>query len=229
MATSGTATFSLTNAEIVKESLLLLGAVDEFAEVGENQYNSCRKILNSMVKHWQIHANIWPKVDVTKTLTPGTASYTVGTGLDIDTARPMRLVSARRKDTSGREVPIEVFAREDYMGIPLKTTQGAPAGVYYDVQRASGTAYVWPTGDTVNNQVVLTFRRPLEDLTTAANDMDFPQEWHLAIIYNLAAKLAPKYPNQQSGFIKEEAERLLAELMQHDEEHVGFRLRHMRG
>lgn len=229
MATSGTTTFNLTNAEIVREALLLLNAVDEFGEVGETQYDTCRKILNSMVKHWQIHANIWPKTDVTKTLTPGTASYTVGTGLDIATARPLRLVSARRKDTSSREVPIEVFSREDYMGIPVKTTQGAPAGVYYDVQRSNGVLYIWPTGDTVNNQVVLTFRRPLEDLKTGANDMDFPPEWHLALIYNLAAKLAPKYPSPSSGAVQEEAERLFAELLQHDEEPVGFRLRLMRG
>lgn len=222
MPTSGSADFGVTREDIIRDALLTLGAIDADEDPTPRETQDASRMLNMLMKSLQANQNLWLKKDVTHTLIPGTTSYTVGTGLNVNTPRPLRLASARRKDTSSREVPIEVGAREDYASLPTKTTQGAPNLVYYDPQRDNGVLYVWPTGDTVNNQLVLTFKRPIEDFDTAGNSPDCPQEWFLCLVFGLAELLLPQYPTSQAAFIQNKAGELLAGLMQFDEEAVPF-------
>lgn len=223
MATSGSADFNVTRNDIIRDALLMIGAVDSMESAGATEIADAARMLNMLIKHWQRYPSLWTRKDVTHTLTPGTQSYTVGTGLNINTARPLKVEYCRRKNTSATEVEIDVVSRQEYMSLPTKTTQGAPNLVYYDPQRDNGVLYVWPTGDTTNNQLVLTFRRPIEDFDDAGNNPDFPQEWILALVYNLAAKLLPQYPNPDvAQMVIGEARALLDEMLQHDEESVSF-------
>lgn len=79
MATSGTTTFNLTTSEIIQEALELLGVVSADDSVQSNDYSSCLKSLNMMVKSWQqkgvfvTHEN-----EATIFLTPGQAKYRLG-------------------------------------------------------------------------------------------------------------------------------------------------------
>lgn len=218
MATSGSTDFSVTRNNIVRDAYLLLGTIDADEILPAELLADGSRMLNMMVKHWQIHTRLWPTKDVTVTLTAGTESYTVGSGQTVDTPRPLRITYARRRDSSNNEIPVDVVSRQTYMDLPVKSTEAPATMVYYDPQLSTGTLYVWPTGTTDNTTLIITVQRPLEDFDAAANTPDFPQEWYLAIVYNLAVKLGPQIDTQVPQDVRFEAERLFSELMQWDEE-----------
>lgn len=221
MTTSGSSDFSTSRDNIIKDALLELKALRTGESPTTDETTDCARALNMMVKHWQIYTNLWPTKDVQHTLTPGTESYTVGTGLNVNTARPLRLLSCRREDSSGNEVEIDVVSREEYKSLPTKNTQQPANMVYYDPQLANGVLYVWPTGTTGNILLNLTFQRPLEDFDATSDTPDFPQEWYLALVKNLAVVLYPQFKSSiDFAILKSEAANLLAELRGWDQEQV---------
>jgi hypothetical protein len=59
----------------------------------------------------------------------------------------------------------------------------------------------------VTNAIKMTWWRPVQDFTSAATTPDLPQEWGLALIWNLAKEMGPEFdvtPNRWA-MIKEMA------------------------
>lgn len=79
MTTSGTTTFNLTTAEIIQEALELLGVVRPGQSVAAEDYTSCLRSLNMMVKSWQQNGMfVTHEAESTVFLVPGTAKYILG-------------------------------------------------------------------------------------------------------------------------------------------------------
>lgn len=224
MALSGSYDYTITAAQAIKDALYLNGATDPWNTVSTEDSDICMRFLNMMIKNIQKDADLWVTTDVTHTLTAGTQSYTVGTGLDIDTARPMKLKHCRRTDSSSTDIDVQVVSRQDYMDQPNKSTQSPVLMAYYDPQLANGVLYVWPTGSSGNLTLTLTFQRPIQDFDETGNNPDLPQEWYIWIVYNLAALISPIYSGQLRQDLKLEAERLLAPLKNFDTEQVPIQL-----
>lgn len=218
MTTSGSTDFSITRGNIINDALALVGIIDPDDTPGANQTQRAGRMLDMMVKNLQTKTDLWPTKDVTVTLTAGTQSYTVGSGADVDTPRPLRLISARRQDSSGTEIDVDVVSRQEYMSLPTKSTQSPVNTVYYDPQLDNGVLYVWPTGATGNLTLICTFQRPLEDFDATANTPDFPQEWYLLLVYQLGVLAAPLFGVQPSQLVIAMSQQLMTELEAWDEE-----------
>jgi len=222
MSTSGSYDFDVTAAQIIKDALFLNSAVDPWNTVSTEDSDICMRFLNMIVKNIQKDADLWVTTDVTHTITAGTQSYTVGTGLDIDTARPLKLKHCRRRDSGGTEIPVDVVSRQDYMEQPTKSTQSPVLMTYYDPQIANGVLYVWPTGSSGNLTLILTFQRPIQDFDEAGNNPDLPDEWNIWLVYVLATLISPIY----SGSIRRDllaiSEGLLGPLKNFDTEQVAI-------
>lgn len=223
MATSGTNTFLTTEASIIEDAMLMINVIDQNESVKAADYSKARRMLNMLTKYLATKANLWVTVDVTHTLTPGTQSYTVGTGLDINTARPLRLEHVRRSDGT-QEIPVHVVARQEYMDLPDKTTQSALLQAYYDPQLSNGVLYCWPTGDANNTSITLTFKRPLEDFSATSNNPDYPKEWQLPLVTLLAAELAPSYLGSVPQWLAAKAAVMMRDIQDWDEEDVTLSL-----
>ncbi len=220
MATSGSYDFDVTAAQIIKDALMLNGAQDPINGITAEDRKVCMRFLNMLVKNIQKDANLWVTEDVTHTLTAGTQSYTVGTGLDIDTPRPMTLKHCRRTDSSGNDISVDVVSRQDYMGQPTKSTQSQVLMAYYDPQRANGVLYVWPTGTTGDLTLVLTFQRPIQDFDANGNNPDLPDEWNIWLVYQLAVLISPIYSGSIRTDLAQAAGGLYAPLTNFDTEQV---------
>lgn len=108
--------------------------------------------------------------------------------------RPMRVLEAViHHGESNTDIPVFVGSRTEYFSQTDKETDSRVNTVYYDPQVASPTLYVWPQSDDERDYLKLYIQRTLDDLDTASDDVDFPQEWFLALSYQLAMLLAPKY------------------------------------
>lgn len=107
--------------------------------------------------------------------------------------RPLEIADVRLRNASDYERDLGIKSRQQYMSLPNKADTGAANIVYYDPQRTNGKLYVWPACNDVKEYIKFTAKIPLEDFDATTNDPDFPQEWLLALAWNLAILVAPKF------------------------------------
>jgi hypothetical protein len=106
--------------------------------------------------------------------------------------RPLRILDARRRDTNGHEIPVDVVSRPDYLELPHKDAAGLITQVHYDKQLANGALNVWPVSSGTE-RLLFTFARPIASLDGIEDAPDFPGEWNVTLWLNLALMLAPTY------------------------------------
>lgn len=192
MALSNSTDFTLSAGQLVEEARELCGIhADEEPTEAHEQVRGIRA-MNMMLKEWQASGVMcWTLGEGTFTLIQGQAAYVMGAGGTFTTV-PFDITEMRitRNNSS---IPMHELSRDEYMALPNKITQGYPTQFYYQRARSGGTLYVWPTPDTALGTLNFTFRRVIMDMDNAASNIDLPQEWHQAIVYNLAVKLMPRY------------------------------------
>ena len=111
-----------------------------------------------------------------------------------DLERPLRVESTRRRlITNNTEVELNKIARQQYMALTNKTSQGTPTSFFYAPRLTNGEYYIWQTANSVNQVLYITFNATLEDFDTSSNNPDFPVEWCDALVWNLAERLSFEY------------------------------------
>lgn len=135
--------------------------------------------------------------------------------------RPMKImdVVTRRFDNT-LDVPVEVIDRERYITLSNKEANGQVNQVYYDPQVGTGKLFVWPIELNLSQYLVLYVQRTLENVDASADDVDFPQEWFLPLVYNLAKMNTAKFgiTSSESTKINRLADETLDEAFNWDRE-----------
>lgn len=217
MSTSGSYDATSTLSTILYSAFGLIGAIDDRETMEAEEWVYGRRMLNKAMAYLSIHKGLWLVSDVSVTLTPGTASYTMGVGETIDTPKPMRVTHAYRDGDT--DVPMDVVSRQEYISLPNKTLQSPANLVYYSPGVSTGTLYVWPTGTSDDNAIQVTTQRPIQDFDVEGNNPDLPEEWVLLCEYELATLLAPKYlGGEVPPHVKAKRDELLQALIAFDEE-----------
>lgn len=134
--------------------------------------------------------------------------------------RPVRVFNMRRGPYSGAEVPIDMVARDVYMNQPNKAASSTPTMSHYHPDIGAGKLYVWPVSSTCNNVLRFTYQRTIEDIDAVTNTLDMPEEAVDALVYELAARLAPEYqlPLDKRAMLQAEAAELADDLEAFDED-----------
>ena len=218
MTTSGSIDFNLTATQIISKAFSILGVAAEGESLSTRQYDDGLASLNLLIKTWGARPHLWTMTERSVALVEGQAAYTL-------TPKPMRVIEARRKVTSsGFETPLSEWSRDEYMAQPNKEAESIPVAFYYNPQTTSGTLYIWPTPSSAtaaDMTVKLTYLRRMDDMDSASNDADLPQEWLQPLVWNLANDLEPEYPVNDprlAAKIEQRARQLLADLSSWDDE-----------
>lgn len=127
--------------------------------------------------------------------------------------RPLRIVGAYNYNVvNSTRYGIQVNTYDDYNRLGSPTTAGVPSQVYYDPigvpapTTGTGSLFIYPRFLTGDNLIQIRYHRPYEDFDASGDEPDFPQEWYLPLMLELAAMLGPK-----AGVTKEERSALFAE------------------
>jgi len=220
MATSGSYNFSTTRDELIENALLKIGGIGQGETPSTDQYTEGAFNLNLIVKAWEADGMpLWAIKEVGSGLIEAQANYTVGPACDIPIAhKPLKVYQAWLKDnTSLTDQPVEVISRQEYEALTSKSAQGQPIKLFYDprggANGSTGMMYLWPTAEAAvvtNKTLYFSYQRPFEDFDAATDEPDFPQEWFMALLYQLAWALAPSYgvPLEERKLLMIEAEKL---------------------
>lgn len=133
--------------------------------------------------------------------------------------RPLRILEANIltvADSIGWEIDIE--DRQDYYRLSDRTADGTPNLIYYDAGLGSATAdptssttwygtfYIHPRFENGDYVIEFTYHRPFQDFDASTDNPDFPQEFYLPIMLELAALMGPKYgapPDERRALFQE--------------------------
>jgi hypothetical protein len=217
MSTSGTVSFALNVNQIIEKAFHVLGKASEGEAMSARMYSDGLSSLNLLLKTLNTMEHLWTKTERTLTLVASTAGYVL-------TPKPGRVLSVRRYDGTN-EIPLNEMSRQEYFDQPNKTSSpSTPVSWYYDPQSTTGTLYLWPAPATTPASLYtlnLTYLRRIQDMVSSSDDLDMPQEWLQAIVWNLANDLETEYPVNDGRLatkIERKAALLLGQLMSWDNE-----------
>lgn len=194
MATSGTVTFDLDRAGILRNAYQKIGIVPPGQDPTSDLLATGSDVLNVILKSWENKGVFQINTErTTTTLTAGTAEYTTDSDtLDIETRHPYVT------DGQGNDTKVTMITRGRYMEITDKDTQGYPTLMMVEkTDRVRFTLYPVPD-DTI---VSITYPRTklFQDMSTGANTTGLPAKYLKALILEVAIELCPGF--SQLGLI----------------------------
>lgn len=180
----------MVTSDLIRATLRLIGAISSSETPAADESTDALEALNMMLGSWGASRFLSASTGkVTKAMT-GAASYTIGTGGDINTTRPTALYVVTYT-YGGIDYNVKVIDYADYQKIGLKTVSGTiPDFVALKPDNPLSTIYLYPIPTT--GTLTLDNIRPATDLTLV-DDLPYPPEWIRALKFNLAVEIAPEY------------------------------------
>lgn len=208
MPTSGTTTWTLNRDQVITAALRKLGVLPSGGSPSGNQTNEANDSLNALVKTLAADGMpLWKIASQTFTTVAGTSSYTVGPSQTVNCPKPLKILQAFATPSGGFDTPLNIYTRYDFNQLPNPSTSGTPVDLYYQPLRTTGTIKLWPKPSDSTTVITFHYHSPFEDMSGAANEFDFPNEWITPLIYMLAWMMAPEYgiPPTDRKLLQEEA------------------------
>lgn len=182
-----------TAGDIVKAALRNLGVIASGDQPAADELADGLSALNEMMALWSADGLlIYSVTRENFTLTPGTASYTMGSGGAFNTIRPIQITEAFIRDSSGTDYPVDVKDRKYYERIEIKTTQGRPDKLYLAPEYPLAKVYLYPT-PSLAEALYLDSWKALTAFATVDTVISLPDEYRGALSSNLAIYIAPEY------------------------------------
>ena len=211
MTTSGSRDFNLDVAEAIEEAYERCGLT---VRTGYDA-RTARRSLNLMFAEWANRGlNRWTVAQQTITLTPGTATYTLGADVvDI-------LEMVLRRDSTDYEV--ERISRGEYLTFPDKTSTGRPSQFYLNRQ-IQPVITLWQTPDRTD-ELVFYYVRRIEDADALVNTTGIPFRFYPCMVAGLAYYLAMKRAPERLQLLKAVYEEEFTRAAEEDEDRVDLKL-----
>jgi len=162
MTTSGSTDFELNVADYVEEAFERCGL-----EVRTGyDLRTARRSLNLLFADWANRGlNQWTIAQRTQALTQGDGEYDLGTDV-ID----ILSVVARRDST---DFSLDRLSRDEFLGIPNKTTQGRPNQFFLDRQ-ITPNLKLWPVPENSTDTIIYDALTRIEDADAGVNTVEVP-------------------------------------------------------
>ena len=156
-----------------------------------DQNESSLEALNNMISSWSAEGLLIPYNTIESfILTVGKSIYTVGSGGDFDTIRPLKIIDAFIRDSGNDDHPVDVsMTRVEYNAIVQKDAEARPTRLYFDPQYPKGQIYFDCEPETAET-LHLTSEKAITELATLDTTVDLPVFYKEALVYNLAIRLS---------------------------------------
>lgn len=181
-----------TAGDLIKRALRIATVLASGETPTADEQNDSLVALNAMLSGWQTNKlTVYAKQTDTHTLVQGTASYTIGSGGDIDTERPERIEFAYTRE-GNIDYPMSLINFESYEAITQKDLESIPEELYYNMTYPLGTIALYPTPDKAST-LYLTSWKELQSFSNATVSVSLPSGYEDAIAYNLAMRVSLEY------------------------------------
>lgn len=194
-----------TALNIIEGALRKIAVLGRGVTLSAEDTADALQVLNSMLSSLSAQGGfVYTETRETFNLTSA-ATYTIGSGGDYDTARPLFIRSAYT--TNGdTDYPLRQIDVKQYNNISFKDIGGIPDYYYYDANYPLATIYIYPKPDSAQT-ITLSSVKELTSFPDANSDFAMPPEYEAMLVYNLAEWIAPEYEREASPSVKRLATR----------------------
>lgn len=184
----------ITALTLIEDALGLTNAVGVDQTLTSDETSDCLRKLNDLVEIFSTeNLAVYGQANQTFNTVVGQAVYTIGTGGNWNTTRPVRINDPCYSTYQGSTFPLVSITQGEYNLILLKTqTQEFPDFYLYVNEYPLGLVTLWPVPSAVV-PVTLSIDRVLSQVATSATSLSFPPGYAMAFTYKLAVMLAPMF------------------------------------
>lgn len=176
-----------TALDIIKSALRLIRVTDADETPSASDAQAALFALNSLLKMWAAQrATIYQSAEISITLTPGDAEYTVGTGADI--AYDITKIEQAFIRQNNTDLEMFIYSESEYQSIPNKTDGGTPSVINY---KRGSKVRLWPVpsqADTLRLIALVPFSE-----VSLSTTITYPAEYQQALRYALARDVCSEY------------------------------------
>lgn len=187
-----------TVRDIINGSLRLIEELGAGQVASAEDTQDAFTALLAMLDSWSIQGGcIFTEVIETFPLTTGVSTYTIGSGGNFNTTRPVKLRSMTYSLGSDTfEQDLEIIDMEEYAYQNDKTTVGYSKRVYYNANYPLASFIFNPV--PTSGFVKIYSEKPLSTFASINDTLVLPPGYERALKYNLAVEIAPEYGKQPS-------------------------------
>ena len=148
--------------------------------------------LNSMMDALSIQRdNCYYVPEETLTLVPNQATYTMGSGGDLNTTRPTRIEDACFIRYTNYDLQLELLNFEAYAGVVAKTTASTlPSFLFVDMQNPLVRLTFWPVPTSASAVAHIFSWKQLQQFAALTDVLALPPGYEEMIAFNLAVRWA---------------------------------------
>lgn len=182
-----------TANEIINPALKLLGVTTQGETPSSSESSDARAALNAMVDNWSTERlNVFYVYNFTGAIAAATNNYTIAAAGTWVTPRPIR-IEAANIILANLSHPLEIVNPAGWAGIKEKgALANVPLKLYYDQSSPTGKIFLWPTPNTIST-IDLWLYAALSQFADLTTNYDFGSGYLRALIYGLAAEVAPMF------------------------------------
>lgn len=183
-----------TVRQAIEAAMRIIGELGEGQSMTAEQGQDALESLIDMIASWSVEPSlIYTETVESFTLTAGDGSYTIGSGGDFNTTRPISINTARIKDGTIFIQDLEIVGKDTYSEEDDGLTTGTPEYLWYDANTPLGTIRLFPYSSQAYTLEIYS-HKAFSSATLALSDtLVVPEGYMRAIKYNLAREIAPEY------------------------------------
>lgn len=184
-----------TTLELISSAMSKINKLQAGETPAAEDVDVCIDRLNTLLGSFE-NENLfnYATQETIATLPANTVSRTIGSGLQINVPRPVKLLPGCFSRVQDIDYPIEVVTEQEYNDISLKSQIGAvsPSKCFYDGLTTTANVYFWPYAVTSAEIHIVT---PISPGTAADQNtvFTFPPGYQRMIENNLAIEIAPDF------------------------------------
>lgn len=195
-----------TPSTMIIRALQLIGEKGIGDSLTANEQTAYLSALNAMMESWSLERlMVYQILDEVFALTAGDGSYTIGSGGDFNTTRPIKIDGAVIRDSDNSDCGVEILGADAWRRIVQKTSTGNsyPQYLYYDSAYSSalGTINLYPEPQA-SLSIVLSSWKQLQTFALISTTVALPPGYQRAIEYNLAIELAGGFIDPAQSVVK---------------------------
>jgi len=137
---------------------------------------------------------------------------------------PLTIETALLRDNQNSDTPLRILTVQDYDMLPNKADPkniGDPTAIYYEFQLDNANLFTdVGAANDVTKYIVMTFLETIQDVLSASDNFEYPQEWFLPLALGLSKQIAPMFNATWTALMQNNYDEALAIARRKDPERV---------
>lgn len=182
-----------TANDLITKALKLNGKLGQGQTLSSYDADDCLGSLNAMLDSWWNERLLVPQIlRETFTLVADDDDYTIGSGGQIATTRPIKITNAFIT-SNDIDYPMKILTVEEYDAIQSKTIESDyPSYLYYEQSYPLGVIYLYPVPSATNTLNFDSWKR-IQSFSALTTEISLPPGYQRTIEYNLSIETAPLF------------------------------------